>query len=162
MVRFFTAECPYCGGSFQVFEGENSAICGHCGRQVLIDEYDARSKVDLSHSGEVHLTGASPFGCIVCGEQPSGQCSVCHVYLCKDHLWAVSGQGGTKLRCQRCASDGCNQGMIVVRQGKDAPGSPTPVQLSNTCPKCGGPLRYINVYQQYYCDKCKKYPYAQH
>jgi hypothetical protein len=34
---------------------------------------------------------------------------------------------------------------------------PPPLPGSQTCPTCGGPLRYIEQYQRWYCDKEKKY-----
>jgi hypothetical protein len=34
---------------------------------------------------------------------------------------------------------------------------PPPAQGAQTCPTCGGPLRYIEQYQRWYCDKEKKY-----
>lgn len=34
---------------------------------------------------------------------------------------------------------------------------PPPVPGAQTCPTCGGPLRYIEQYQRWYCDKEKKY-----
>jgi hypothetical protein len=34
---------------------------------------------------------------------------------------------------------------------------PPPTPGGQTCPTCGGPLRYIEQYQRWYCDKEKKY-----
>jgi hypothetical protein len=34
---------------------------------------------------------------------------------------------------------------------------PPPPSTGMTCPTCGGPLRYIQQYQRWYCDKEKKY-----
>jgi hypothetical protein len=34
---------------------------------------------------------------------------------------------------------------------------PPPAPTAQTCPTCGGPLRYIQQYQRWYCDKEKKY-----
>lgn len=34
---------------------------------------------------------------------------------------------------------------------------PPPSQMAQTCPTCGSPLRYIEQYQRWYCDKEKKY-----
>jgi hypothetical protein len=34
---------------------------------------------------------------------------------------------------------------------------PPPAPGGQTCPTCGGPLRYIEQYQRWYCDKEKKY-----
>jgi len=30
-------------------------------------------------------------------------------------------------------------------------------KMTQTCPTCGGPLRYIEQYQRWWCDKDKKY-----
>ena len=42
-----------------------------------------------------------------------------------------------------------------------APGTrappPPPGMAAQTCPTCGGPLRYIQQYQRWYCDKEQKY-----
>ena len=42
-----------------------------------------------------------------------------------------------------------------------APGTPAPPpppgMAAQTCPTCGGPLRYIQQYQRWYCDKEQKY-----
>jgi hypothetical protein len=35
--------------------------------------------------------------------------------------------------------------------------SPTPAPATTTCPTCGSPLRYIQQYQRWYCDKEQKY-----
>ena len=35
--------------------------------------------------------------------------------------------------------------------------SPPPAPATPTCPTCGGPLRYIQQYQRWYCDKEQKY-----
>jgi hypothetical protein len=40
---------------------------------------------------------------------------------------------------------------------RGAPPPPPPVQETQSCPTCGGPLRYIAQYQRWYCDKEKKY-----
>lgn len=37
------------------------------------------------------------------------------------------------------------------------PPPPPPEQMAQTCPTCGSPLRYIEQYQRWYCDKEKKY-----
>jgi hypothetical protein len=42
------------------------------------------------------------------------------------------------------------------QRGQAAP-PPPPGMAANTCPTCGGPLRYIEQYQRWYCDKEKKY-----
>jgi phosphate/sulfate permease len=34
---------------------------------------------------------------------------------------------------------------------------PPPPGAATTCPSCGGPLRYIQQYQRWYCDKEQKY-----
>jgi hypothetical protein len=34
---------------------------------------------------------------------------------------------------------------------------PPPGMAAQTCPTCGGPLRYIQQYQRWYCDKEQKY-----
>ena len=38
-----------------------------------------------------------------------------------------------------------------------APPPPPPVTATQTCPTCGSPLRYIQQYQRWYCDKEQKY-----
>jgi MFS family permease len=38
-----------------------------------------------------------------------------------------------------------------------APAPPPPPGAATTCPSCGGPLRYIQQYQRWYCDKEQKY-----
>ena len=35
--------------------------------------------------------------------------------------------------------------------------SPPAAPATPTCPTCGGPLRYIQQYQRWYCDKEQKY-----
>ena len=40
---------------------------------------------------------------------------------------------------------------------KNIPPPPPPSQAMQTCPSCGSPLRYIEQYQRWYCDKEKKY-----
>lgn len=35
--------------------------------------------------------------------------------------------------------------------------TPPPPGAANVCPSCGGPLRYIQQYQRWYCDKEQKY-----
>ncbi len=35
--------------------------------------------------------------------------------------------------------------------------SPAPSPATPVCPSCGGPLRYIQQYQRWYCDKEQKY-----
>jgi hypothetical protein len=35
--------------------------------------------------------------------------------------------------------------------------TPTPAPATPTCPTCGNPLRYIQQYQRWYCDKEQKY-----
>ena len=42
-----------------------------------------------------------------------------------------------------------------MRRGAAAP--PPPPSTAMTCPSCGGPLRYIQQYQKWYCDKEQKY-----
>ena len=37
------------------------------------------------------------------------------------------------------------------------PTSNPPAPTTPTCPTCGGPLRYIQQYQRWYCDKEQKY-----
>jgi hypothetical protein len=37
------------------------------------------------------------------------------------------------------------------------PPSHPPAPTTPTCPTCGGPLRYIQQYQRWYCDKEQKY-----
>jgi hypothetical protein len=37
------------------------------------------------------------------------------------------------------------------------PSSSPPAPTTPTCPTCGGPLRYIQQYQRWYCDKEQKY-----
>jgi hypothetical protein len=41
------------------------------------------------------------------------------------------------------------------KRGPPAP--PPPLGASTTCPTCGGPLRYIEQYKRWYCDKENKY-----
>jgi hypothetical protein len=41
-----------------------------------------------------------------------------------------------------------------IRRGAAAP---PPPGAANVCPSCGGPLRYIQQYQRWYCDKEQKY-----
>ena len=41
-------------------------------------------------------------------------------------------------------------------KGRTAP-PPPPPGASTTCPSCGGPLRYIEQYKRWYCDKENKY-----
>ncbi len=43
-----------------------------------------------------------------------------------------------------------------IRRGAAAP-PPPPGTTAMTCPSCGGPLRYIQQYQKWYCDKEQKY-----
>ena len=43
-----------------------------------------------------------------------------------------------------------------IQRGAAAP-PPPPPGTAMTCPSCGGPLRYIEQYQRWYCDKEKKY-----
>jgi hypothetical protein len=42
-------------------------------------------------------------------------------------------------------------------QRAGAPAPPPPPGTANTCPTCGSPLRYIQQYQRWYCDKEQKY-----
>ncbi len=42
-------------------------------------------------------------------------------------------------------------------QRAGAPTPPPPPGTATTCPTCGGPLRYIQEYQRWYCDKEQKY-----
>jgi hypothetical protein len=35
--------------------------------------------------------------------------------------------------------------------------APSPTPATPTCPTCGGPIRYIQQYQRWYCDKEQKY-----
>ena len=42
-----------------------------------------------------------------------------------------------------------------MRRGAAVP--PPPPGAATTCPSCGGPLRYIQQYQRWYCDKEQKY-----
>jgi uncharacterized RDD family membrane protein YckC len=37
------------------------------------------------------------------------------------------------------------------------PPPPPPPEQAQVCPTCGGPLRYIEQYQRWYCDREKKY-----
>lgn len=43
-----------------------------------------------------------------------------------------------------------------IRRGTAAP-PPPPGTTTMTCPSCGSPLRYIQQYQKWYCDKEQKY-----
>ncbi|MGD0496023.1 MAG: hypothetical protein ABSB28_08260 [Candidatus Bathyarchaeia archaeon] len=43
-----------------------------------------------------------------------------------------------------------------IQRGATAP-PPPPPGAAMTCPSCGSPLRYIQQYQRWYCDKEKKY-----
>jgi hypothetical protein len=43
-----------------------------------------------------------------------------------------------------------------IQRGAAAP-PPPPPGAATMCPSCGGPLRYIQQYQRWYCDKEKKY-----
>lgn len=43
-----------------------------------------------------------------------------------------------------------------IQRGAAAP-PPPPPGTAMTCPSCGSPLRYIQQYQRWYCDKEKKY-----
>jgi len=38
-----------------------------------------------------------------------------------------------------------------------APAPPPPPGAATTCPTCGGPLRYVEQYKRWYCDKEQKY-----
>lgn len=40
---------------------------------------------------------------------------------------------------------------------KGSPPPPPPANTATTCPSCGGPLRYIEQYKRWYCDKEQKY-----
>jgi MFS family permease len=42
-----------------------------------------------------------------------------------------------------------------IQRGATPP--PPPPGAAMTCPSCGGPLRYIQQYQRWYCDKEQKY-----
>jgi hypothetical protein len=42
-------------------------------------------------------------------------------------------------------------------QRTGGPAPPPPPGTANTCPTCGSPLRYIQQYQRWYCDKEQKY-----
>jgi hypothetical protein len=44
---------------------------------------------------------------------------------------------------------------MQFQRGPAAP--PPPPGTATTCPTCGGPLRYIQQYQRWYCDKEQKY-----
>ena len=43
------------------------------------------------------------------------------------------------------------------QMGGGAPPPPPPTGAAQVCPTCGAPLRYIQQYQRWYCDKEKKY-----
>jgi MFS family permease len=43
-----------------------------------------------------------------------------------------------------------------IQRGVAAP-PPPPPEVASMCPSCGSPLRYIQQYQRWYCDKEKKY-----
>ena len=57
---------------------------------------------------------------------------------------------------------------LVVRDKKPMQQYPPPQAMppaaapvtqpqQNACPSCGGPIRYIQEYQRWYCDRCQKY-----
>jgi hypothetical protein len=45
----------------------------------------------------------------------------------------------------------------MQRAPSPAPPPPPGATAAPTCPTCGGPLRYIQQYQRWYCDKEQKY-----
>jgi len=44
---------------------------------------------------------------------------------------------------------------LQFQRGPQPP--PPPANAATTCPSCGGPLRYIEQYKRWYCDKEQKY-----
>lgn len=49
-------------------------------------------------------------------------------------------------------------GIFRFQRASSAPAPPPPPGMAaQTCPTCGGPLRYIQQYQRWYCDKEQKY-----
>jgi hypothetical protein len=49
-------------------------------------------------------------------------------------------------------------GIFRFQRTPSAPAPPPPPGMAGqTCPTCGGPLRYIQQYQRWYCDKEQKY-----
>jgi hypothetical protein len=46
--------------------------------------------------------------------------------------------------------------VFLLFKGRSIP-PPPPTPGAQTCPTCGGPLRYIEQYQRWYCNKEKKY-----
>jgi len=49
-------------------------------------------------------------------------------------------------------------GALKFQRAPSAPAPPPPPGMAaQTCPTCGGPLRYIQQYQRWYCDKEQKY-----
>ncbi len=46
--------------------------------------------------------------------------------------------------------------LLKLQFGAAAPPPPAPPG-AQVCPTCGGPLTYIQQYQRWYCNKCKKY-----
>jgi hypothetical protein len=46
---------------------------------------------------------------------------------------------------------------FLLLKSMHVPPPPPPPGTTQTCPTCGGPLRYIEQYQRWYCDREKKY-----
>jgi hypothetical protein len=48
---------------------------------------------------------------------------------------------------------------LQFQRGPATPATPPPPpgMAAQTCPTCGAPLRYIQQYQRWYCDKEQKY-----
>ncbi len=42
-------------------------------------------------------------------------------------------------------------------QQQPQPGQPQRTQQSNLCPDCGQPIRYVEEYDSWYCDRCQDY-----
>lgn len=139
-MRFISCTCPYCGGFFQLPEGKGAAFCAHCGRQILADQYDLRTKMDVVGTSCGRCGNAIGIG-------TSYRCSECGV----DGL------------CRNCVADA--NGVFVCHEctrkkwepyHKPEP-SNKPTSNNHVCPTCGQPLRYIQPYQRWWCDNEKKY-----
>jgi hypothetical protein len=47
---------------------------------------------------------------------------------------------------------------VVTPTPTPQPQTPSPVSSTRFCPNCGAPVRWIEQYQRWYCDKEQKYP----
>ncbi|UCE73298.1 MAG: hypothetical protein JSV56_09715 [Methanomassiliicoccales archaeon] len=59
--------------------------------------------------------------------------------------------------CHFCRSQIAEGVKICTNCGQNVAQAPPPPRQENLCPTCGIPLRYIDQYQQWWCDNCRRY-----